>query len=87
MLIFTLCRAVVDVGDSLVHHCGIIVKVVIELALIDQLRMLGIHSFSLNSNLQVGLSIDSLEDLSKCSLTYLLNDLEIFTNFLQFLHF
>jgi hypothetical protein len=63
------------------------VEVVIELAFIYELGMFGIDAFSLDGNLEVGLGVDGLVDFPEGPFSDFLDDLEVLTNFLQFLHF
>ena len=57
-------------------------EVVIELTLVDKLGMLGVNRFDFDCNFKVSLSVDCLVDLSEGSFVDLLDDLEVFANFL-----
>ncbi len=74
--------AVVNVGDSLVDDCGIIVEVVVKLAFVYQLGMFGVHGFYLHCNFKIGLGVDCLVDLSESSLINLSDDFEILADLL-----
>lgn len=58
-------------------------QVVVELALVEQLRVLRGHALRLDRHLQVGLGVDCLEDLPEGALADLLDDLEVLAHFLQ----
>ena len=84
----TFCRAVVDVGYAFVDDGGIVVEVVIELALVDELGILGADWFEFDCDLKVGFGVDALVDLSECSLVDFPYDFVIFPNLLNHLrHF
>ena len=53
-IVLTFRRAVVDVGDALVDDRGVLEEVLVELALIEELRVLGADRLELNSHLHVG---------------------------------
>ena len=79
---FTFSRAVVNVGNSLVDDCGIIVEVVVKLAFVYQLGMFGVNGLNLHSNFKIGLGVDCLVDFSKGSLINLPDDFEILADLL-----
>jgi hypothetical protein len=54
------------------------VEVVVEFALIKELRMFSVDGFKLDSNLKVGLGVDALVDLSEGSFSNFPDNLEIF---------
>lgn len=43
-------------------------EVVVEFALVQQLRVFGGCGFELDGHFEVGLGVDALEDLSECTL-------------------
>jgi hypothetical protein len=59
------------------------VQVVVELALVDQLRVLCRDAFGLDCHFQVGLGVDGLEDFSEGALADLLDDFEVLAHFLE----
>ena len=60
-------------------------KVVVELALIDQLGVISIDRLDFDSNLKVGPCVDSLVNLPKRSFVYFPEDFKVLANFLQHL--
>ena len=66
--ICTLCGAIVDIGDALVHDCRIVMKIVVQFAFVDQLRMLCIFGLELDGNVEVGFCVDTLVDFAESSL-------------------
>jgi hypothetical protein len=58
------------------------VQVVVELALVDELRVFGGDSFGLDCDLEVGLGVDGLEDLPEGALPDLLDDFEVLAHLL-----
>ncbi len=81
----TFSGAVVNVGDSLVDDCGVVVEVVVEFAFVNQLRVVSSGRFNFYCNFQVGLGVDGLVDLSESSLVDLPDDLEVFSHLLKHL--
>jgi hypothetical protein len=61
------------------------VKIVVKLALIDELGVFGVCGLNLNGDFEVGLGVDGLEDLSEGALINLADDLEVFADLLQHL--
>ena len=57
-------------------------EVVVELALIDELGVFGVHGLHLDRHLKVGLGVDGLVDLSEGSLVDLPDDLEVLPHLL-----
>ncbi len=82
---FTFGGAVVDVGDSLINNCRIVMKVVVEFTLVNKLRVFGIYGLNFHCNFEIGLGIDGLVDLSEGSFINLANDFEVLANLLQHL--
>jgi hypothetical protein len=62
------------------------VEIVVELAFVDELGVFRIDALSLDCHLEVRLGVDGLKDLPEGPLAYLLDDFEVFANFLKFLH-
>ena len=60
-------------------------QVVVQLALVDQLRVLSGDRLHLNGHVQVGLGVDGLVDLAESALVDLAYDLEILAHLLQHL--
>ena len=60
-------------------------QVVVQFALVNELRMLRIHRLYLHCNLQVSFGIYCLVDLSECSFVDLTDDLEVLPHLLQHL--
>ena len=58
-------------------------EIVVEFALVHELWVFSVGGFELDGNLQVGLGIDALEDLSKCSLIQFSDNLVISPYFLR----
>lgn len=58
-------------------------QVIVELAFVDQLRVLCRDPFRLDRHLEIGLGVDGLEDLAKGALADLLDDFEVLAYFLQ----
>ena len=58
-------------------------KVVVQLALIEELRMFSAGGLEFNSHLEVCLCVDALVDLAESTLPYLLDYFEIFTHLLR----
>ena len=79
---FTFGRTVVNVGNSLVDDCGIIVEVVVKLAFVYQLGVFGIDGFYFHCNFKIGLGVDCLIDLSEGSLINLSDDFEVLADLL-----
>jgi hypothetical protein len=79
---FTFCRTVVNVGNSLVDNCGIIVEVVVKLAFIYQLGVFGIDGFYLHCNFKIGLGVDCLINLSEGPFINLSDDFEVLADLL-----
>jgi hypothetical protein len=79
---FTFCRTVVNVGNSLVDNCGIIVEVVVKLAFIYQLGVFGIDGFYLHCNFKIGLGVDCLINFSEGPFINLPDDFEVLADFL-----
>lgn len=79
---FTFGRTVVNVGNSLVDDCGIIVEVVVKLTFVYQLGVFGIDGFYLHCNFKIGLGVDCLVDLSEGSLINLSDDFEVLADLL-----
>ena len=79
---FTFGRTVVNVGNSLVDDCGIIVEIVVKLTFVYQLGVFGIDGFYLHCNFKIGLGVDCLVDLSEGSLINLSDDFEVLADFL-----
>lgn len=78
----TFSRAIINVGNSLINNCGIIVEVVVKLAFVYQLGMFGVNGLNLHSNFKIGLGVDCLVDFSKGSLINLPDDFEILADLL-----
>lgn len=57
-------------------------EIVIQLALIDQLWMIGVGGFNFDGNLEVGFGVDGLVDLSECTLVNFTDNFEILTHLL-----
>ena len=76
---------VVNVGDSLVDDCGVIVEVVVELALVDQLWVIGVCGFDFDGDFQVGFGVDGLVNLPEGSFIDLSDDLEVLTHLFKHL--
>jgi hypothetical protein len=79
---FTFGRTVVNVGNSLVNDCGIIVEVVVKLAFVYQLGVFGIDGFYLHCNFKIGLGVDCLINLSEGPFINLSDDFEVLADFL-----
>jgi hypothetical protein len=63
-------------------------QIVVQLALIDKLRVIRTNRLKLNSYLQIGLNVDGLIDLTKGTLVNLSNNLKVLADPLQHLrHF
>lgn len=60
-------------------------QIVVELALIDQLGVIGVDWLNLDGHLQVGPGVHSLEDLPKSTLINFSENLEVFAHFFQHL--
>lgn len=60
-------------------------KVVVEFALVDKLRVFSVDRLNLNSNFEVSLGVNSLIDLSESTLINLSDDFEILAHLLQHL--
>ena len=60
-------------------------EVVVEFAFVNQLRMIRVGGLNFDSDFEVGLGVDSLEDLSESSFIDLSNDLEVFADLLKHL--
>ena len=65
MAIVTLGRTVVDVGDTFVDDCRVIMKVVVKFTFVQQLRMFRVFGFKLYRHLEVRLCVNALIDFSK----------------------
>ena len=76
-VVISLGRAVVDIGNPLINDTGVVVKVIIKLAFIDELRMICSNWLQLDGNFQIGSSVDGLIDLAEGSLIDLSNNLEV----------
>ena len=79
---FTFGRTVVNIGNSLVDDCGIIVEVVVKLAFVYQLGVFGIDGFYLDCNFKIGLGVDCLINLSEGPFINLSDDFEVLADFL-----
>ena len=79
---FTFGGTVVNIGNSLVDDCGIIVEVVVKLAFVYQLGVFGIDGFYLDCNFKIGLGVDCLVDFSEGSLINLSDDFEVLADLL-----
>lgn len=73
---------VVNVRNSFVNNCGVIVQVVIKLALINKLRVIRVDWFDLYSDFQISLGVDGLVNLAERSFIDLSGDLEVLSYFL-----
>ena len=51
-------------------------EVLVQLRLLEELRVLGVHGLQLNCHLHVGLQIDALEDLAEGPVAQALHQLE-----------
>ena len=58
-------------------------QVVVQFALVHQLRVLGVGRFKLDGHLEVGLGVDALEDLPEGPLIELADDLVVPPHFLR----
>ena len=79
---FTFGRTVVNVGNSLIDDCGIIVEVVVKLTFVYQLGVFGIDGFYLDCNFKIGLGVDCLINLSEGPFINLSDDFEVLADFL-----
>ena len=78
----TFSGAVVDVGDSLVDDGGVVVEVVVKFAFVDELGVVGVDWLNFDSDLEVGLGVDGLVDLSEGAFVDFSDDLEVLAYFL-----
>lgn len=76
---------VVNIGDSLVNDCGVVVQVVVEFALVDELWVIGVCGFDFDGDFEVGFGVDGLVNLAEGSFIDLSDDLEVFTNLFKHL--
>ena len=60
-------------------------QVVVQFALVDQLRARGIHRFEFYSHLQVGLCVYALVDFAESALVDFAQDFVVFTHLLHHL--
>ena len=60
-------------------------KVIVELAFIDEIRVISVDRLKFDSNLKISPGVDSEVDLSKSSLINFPDNFEIFANFLKHL--
>lgn len=60
-------------------------EVVVEFALVDELRVIGVDWLDFYGNFEVGLGIDGLVDFSKGALIDLANDFEVLADLLKHL--
>lgn len=60
-------------------------EVVVEFALVDELRVFSVDGLHLDCHFEVSLGVDGLVDLSEGALIDLPDDLEVFAHFLQHL--
>ncbi len=77
--------AVVNVGNSLVDDCGVVVQVVVEFALVNKLWVIGVCRLDFHSHFQVGLGVNGLVNLAKGALIDLSDDLEVLAYLLKHL--
>jgi hypothetical protein len=59
----TLCRVVVNIGNSLVNDSRIVMQVVVDLALLVEQEMDCISRLNLNCDYQVGFGVESVKYL------------------------
>lgn len=81
----TFGRAVVHVWDALVDDRWIVVKIVIELALVDQLRVISVGRLHLDGYFEIGFRVYGLVDLPEGAFVNLTNDFEVFAHFFKHL--
>ena len=60
-------------------------EVVVEFALVHELWMFGVGGFELDGHLQVGLAVETLVDLSECTLIKFSDDFVVFANLVRYL--
>ena len=77
--------AVVDVGDPFVDDGGVIVEVIVELAFINELRVVSVDGLDFDSDFKVGASVNGLVDLPKGSFVNFSDNFKIFAYFFQHL--
>jgi hypothetical protein len=77
--------AVVNVGNSLVNDCGVVVQVVVQFALVNQLGMVRVCRLDFHRHFQVCLGVNGLVNLSKGTFIDLPDDLEVFAYLLKHL--
>jgi hypothetical protein len=85
-VVVALGRAVVDVRDALVDHRHVVVQVEVQLALVDQLRVVRVHRLDLHRHVHVALRVYRLVDLRERSLVDLLYQLEVLAHLLHNRH-
>jgi hypothetical protein len=76
---------VVNVGDSLVNNCGVVVEVVVEFAFVNELWVIRVCGFDFDGHFQVCFGVNGLVNLSEGSFIDLSDDLEVFTNLFKHL--
>ena len=60
-------------------------EVVVEFALIDELRMICVDGFDFDGNFEVGARVDGLVYFAKCALINFFDDFKVLANFLKHL--
>lgn len=67
--------------NTLIDHSLVLQEVLVQLHLVEELRVLSVDRFQLDRYLNVILDIHTLEDLSESARSQLSSELEEFTNF------